>query len=86
MEPERIVFPTDYPIKVMARASAELRNRVDAVFEHHFGDFEPERVTQRSSAANNFVALTYLIYVQREEQLARLHDDLRALEEVILVL
>jgi uncharacterized protein len=86
MEPERIVFPTDYPIKVVARASADLRGRMDAVFARHFGDFEAGKVTERVSAASNFVALTYLMWVTAEEQLGQLHADLRAEDGVMLVL
>jgi len=86
MEPERIVFPTDYPIKVVARASADLRGRMDAIFVRHFGDFDAGKVTERASAASNFVALTYLMRVTAEEQLGLLHADLRAEEGVMLVL
>ncbi|MBK6675149.1 MAG: DUF493 domain-containing protein [Proteobacteria bacterium] len=86
MEPERIVFPTDYPIKVVARASEGLRERMDAVFVRHFGDFDAVKVTQRASAASNFVALTYLMWVTAEDQLGRLHADLRAEDGVMLVL
>jgi uncharacterized protein len=86
MEPERIVFPTDYPIKVVARASQDLRERMDAVFVRHFGAFEAGKVTERASAASNFVALTYLMWVTAEEQLSRLHADLRAESGVMLVL
>jgi putative lipoic acid-binding regulatory protein len=86
MEPERIVFPTDYPIKVVARASEDLRERVDAIFVRHFGDFEAGKVTERISAASNFVALTYLMRVTAEEQLGQLHADLRAEEGIMLVL
>jgi putative lipoic acid-binding regulatory protein len=86
MEPERIVFPTDYPIKVVARAATDLRLRMDAIFTRHFGDFAAERVSERASAASNFVALTYLMWVTAEEQLGPLHADLRAEEGVMLVL
>jgi len=86
MEPERIVFPADYPIKVVARASADVRARLDAVFARHFGEFEPARVTERASAQSNFVALTYLMRVQAEAQLGALHSELRAEDGVMLVL
>jgi uncharacterized protein len=86
MEPERIVFPTDYPIKVVARASVDLRGRLDVVFARHFGDFAPAKVTERASVASNFVALTYLMWVTGEDQLQRLHTDLRAEDGVMLVL
>ncbi|MFO1503813.1 MAG: DUF493 domain-containing protein [Steroidobacteraceae bacterium] len=86
MEPERIVFPTEYPIKVVARASEGLRERMDAVFSRHFGEFAPEKVTERTSAASNFVALTYLMWVTAEDQLQPLHQELRAADGVMLVL
>ena len=86
MEPERIVFPTDYPIKVVARASADLRGRMDAVFTRHFGAFGSEKVTERPSSGSNFVALTYLMWVTAEDQLGRLHAELRTEDGVMLVL
>jgi putative lipoic acid-binding regulatory protein len=86
MEPERIVFPAEYPIKVVARASDNLRARVDAIFSRHFGAFEAHRVSERASAQSNFVALTYLMWVQAETQLGALHGDLKAEEGVMLVL
>jgi len=86
MEPERIVFPAEYPIKVVARASEDLRTRVDAIFARHFGPFEAHRVSERASAQSNFVALTYLMRVQAEAQLSPLHNDLRAEDGVMLVL
>ncbi|HXC60988.1 MAG TPA: DUF493 domain-containing protein [Steroidobacteraceae bacterium] len=86
MEPERIVFPTDYPIKVVARTSEDLRARLDAVFTRHFGTFEAGRVSERASAQSNFVSLTYLMRVEAEAQLSGLHSDLRAENGVMLVL
>jgi putative lipoic acid-binding regulatory protein len=86
MEPERICFPTDYPIKVVARESPDLRSQLDAVFAQHFGDIAPERVATRASAQRNFVALTYTMRVESETQLTALHGDLKALPGVIMVL
>jgi hypothetical protein len=86
MEPERITFPADYPIKVVARASDDLRSRMDAVFARHFGDFDAGRVSERASAQSNFTALTYLMWVEAEAQLGALHGDLRAEDGVMLVL
>jgi putative lipoic acid-binding regulatory protein len=86
MEPERITFPTEYPIKVVARASPELRTLVDAVFSHHFGVISPGNVTERASAQSNFVALTYVVMAQNEGQLASLHVDLKLLDGVVMVL
>jgi putative lipoic acid-binding regulatory protein len=86
MEPERISFPTEYPIKVVAKAATDLRSAVDAVFERHFGALPTGCVTQRSSAQSNFVALTYVVTVQNEAQLTALNAELRRMEAVVMVL
>ena len=86
MEPERISFPTEYPIKVIARAGEGLRQRLDALFSRHFGEFGAHRVSERSSAQSSFVSFTYLMEVQDAAQLGPLHEELRALDGVIMVL
>lgn len=86
MEPEKIVFPCDYPIKVVARAGEGLRQRLDALFAQHFGDFEPHRVAVRQSAQAAFVAHTYTMTVQHVDQLGALHTDLKQVEGVVMVL
>lgn len=86
MEPERIIFPTDYPIKVVARAAEDIRIRVDAVFARHFGPLPDGAVTARGSAQSNFIAFTYVMRVEHEDQLRALHGDLQGLEGVLMVL
>jgi putative lipoic acid-binding regulatory protein len=86
MEPERISFPTEYPVKVVARSALELRARVDAAFQRHFGVLAADKVTERPSANSNFVALTYVPVVENEAQLQALHADLKLVDGVIMVL
>jgi putative lipoic acid-binding regulatory protein len=86
-EKPKIVFPCeDYPIKVVARAGADVRVRVDAVFTRHFGEFEPTRVAERSSSQQNFVAFTYVMRVEHVAQLGALHSDLKADTDIVMVL
>jgi uncharacterized protein len=86
MDPEKITFPTDYPIKVLARFSPDLRQRIDAIFVRHFGEFSPDCVSVRDSAQSNFVALTYTLRIQASDQLGPLTADLQASEGVVMVL
>jgi putative lipoic acid-binding regulatory protein len=86
MEPERISFPAEYPVKVVARADPDLRAQVDAAFSRHFGAISAENVSVRTSANSNFVALTYVLVVQNEGQLHSVHTDLKLLDAVIMVL
>jgi putative lipoic acid-binding regulatory protein len=86
MEPERITFPTEYPIKVIAHSKEDLRTRLDEIFARHFGEFEAHRVSERPSAQAAFVAFTYVMVVEAEAQLPALHAELREVEGVIMVL
>ena len=86
MEPEKIVFPCDYPVKVVARRSDELRARLDAAFTAQFGAFTADRVTQRDSAQQNFVSYTYLMFVRNVEQLSALHTELQQIDGVVMVI
>ena len=86
-EKPRIDFPCDdYPIKVVARAGADVRGRVDAVFARHFGPFDADRVAERSSAQQNFIAFTYVMRVEHVAQLGALHDELKTHADVVMVL
>jgi uncharacterized protein len=83
----RITFPCpQYPIKVVARAADDLRQRIDAVFARQFGEISPERVVERPSAQRNFVAFTYLMDVNDVAQLGALHVELMQEPGVMMVL
>jgi putative lipoic acid-binding regulatory protein len=86
MEPERISFPVEYPVKVVARAAPDLRAQVDAVFARHFGVMPAASVSERPSANSNYVALTYKPVVRDAGQLRVLHADLKLVDGVIMVL
>jgi putative lipoic acid-binding regulatory protein len=86
MEPEKISFPADYPIKVVARSELRLRAEIDAVFERHFGTLPPGVPTERPSAQGNFMSLTYLVRVETAAQLPPLNTELQALAGVMFVL
>lgn len=86
MQPERIEFPSEYPIKVVLRDEAALRVQIEAVFVRHFGPQDPDGVSERRSAQGNFTALTFRPTVEHEGQLRTLHAELVAIEGVMLVL
>jgi putative lipoic acid-binding regulatory protein len=86
MDETKIVFPCEYPVKVVARVAEGLRPRIDAVFVSLFGAFGDDRVVVRPSAQARFVAYTYHMVVQDEAQLGQLHEALKAQPEVVMVL
>jgi uncharacterized protein len=84
--PERVSFPCAYPIKVMVRADPGVREQVDAIFERHAGPVDASAVSERSSAQNRFMGITYVIHATSEAQIAALFEALKLCPQVLLVL
>jgi putative lipoic acid-binding regulatory protein len=83
---ELLRFPTDYPIKVMGRPSAEFRARIHAVVLKHVPNVEADRITERLSENGNFLSISYMIVAESREQVVALARDLTAAEGVLMVI
>jgi putative lipoic acid-binding regulatory protein len=81
-----LVFPTDYPIKVVGRREAGLRERIDAVVLRHVPEILEEHIRERPSGQGNFISITYRIVAQSREQVIALVGDLTKTEGVLMVL
>ncbi len=79
-------FPTDYPIKVVGRASAGLRARIDGIVARHAGPMDADRVSERASAAGNYVSITYVIVATSREQVSALVGELAGADGVVMVI
>ena len=79
-------FPTDYPIKVVGRPSAEFRARIHAVVLKHAPDVETDRISERLSENGNFLSISYTIVAESREQVEALARDLVAAEGVLMVI
>lgn len=86
MEPPRIEFPCEYPIKIMGEAVEGFEADVLNVVRRHVEALPDDRVTRRPSAKGNYLALTVVIDATGLEQLERLFADLKSLAAVKLVL
>jgi len=83
---ELLQFPTDYPIKVVGRPSAEFRARIHAVVLKHVPNVETDRITERLSENGNFLSISYTIVAESREQVVALARDLAAAEGVLMVI
>lgn len=83
----KITFPcTDYPIKIMGDAGAELYARVLAIMEKHTPDFEASKITVRDSRNGRFQSITVLITATGEPQLRTIYEELMISPIVKMVL
>jgi uncharacterized protein len=85
-EASALVFPTDYPIKVVGRCGGSLRQRADAIMARHVPDLDQSLTTERLSGNGNFVSISYSIRATSREQVIALATELAACEEVMMVL
>lgn len=83
---ELLKFPTDYPIKVVGRASDELRARVHAVMMRHVPDLDPASVRERVSGEGNFLSITYIVRATSREQVIALVTELKGTHGVMMIL
>ncbi len=81
-----LVFPTDYPIKVVGRREDGLRMRIDEVVLRHVPDLVEPRVKERASGQGNFVSITYTIVARSREQVVALVSELAGTEGVMMVI
>jgi uncharacterized protein len=83
---ELLRFPTDYPIKVVGRPTAEFRARIHALVVKHVPNVETDRITERLSENGNFLSISYTIVAESREQVVALAKDLTAAEGVLMVI
>jgi putative lipoic acid-binding regulatory protein len=83
---ELLKFPTDYPIKVVGRPSAEFRAHIHAIVLRHVPGVETDRISERLSENGNFLSISYMIRAESREQVVALARDLTSAEGVLMVI
>ena len=86
MSEPQLKFPTDYPIKVVGRASDTLRRDVDAIIARHAPDSVAGEASERLSANGNFLSISYTIRAVSAAQVTALASELSVCRGVLLVL
>ena len=84
--PPLLQFPTDYPIKVVGRATDTLRSRIDTIVAGHVPDLDASLTTERRSANGNFLAISYAVVAVSAAQVEALIIDLKAAPDVLIVI
>ena len=84
--PSPLVFPTDYPVKVVGRADDGFRARIHAIVLRHAPALDAERVTERPSANGKYISISYVLHAESRAQVEALIADLKACEGVMMLL
>jgi len=81
-----IVYPSEFPIKVMGPAAPGFVPAVVAVVQRHAPDFDAATVETRSSREGKYTSLTATVTATSREQLDALYKDLCDHPMVVMVL
>ena len=81
-----IVYPCDFPIKIMGTAHPEFTQVIVALVQQYARDFDAATVEFRPSSAGNYHSVTCTIRATSREQLDNLYQALSSHELVKMVL
>ena len=81
-----LVFPCQFPIKVMGKSSSELDLVVVEIVRRHAPNFHEGAVTTRPSKDGNYIAVTVHIEASSKQQLDAIYQDLTDHPHVLMAL
>jgi putative lipoic acid-binding regulatory protein len=81
-----LVFPCDFPIKVMGRREDGFAQAVLEITLRHAPDFRSETIEMRTSKNGRYLSLTVTISARSREQLDGLYSELSRHPMVMMVL
>jgi putative lipoic acid-binding regulatory protein len=84
--PSLLVFPTDFPIKVMGPRVDGFAQQIVSVVREHAPDFDAETIEVRASKFGNYLSLTATVRATSREQLDTLYRALTGHPLVKIVL
>lgn len=85
-EDSLLVFPSDFPIKVVGARVDDFAQNILDIVTRHAPDFDSASMAMRVSAAGNYLSLTCVIVARSREQLDALYRELSAHPQVRFVL
>lgn len=86
LEPPRITFPCDYPIKVMGVAGDDFEARAFSIVQRYDSSLSWDNVKVNPSNKGNYLSITLNITATGQQQLEDLFEELKTLDGFKLVL
>ena len=86
VEPPKITFPCDYPLKVIGHAESDFKDVVIEIVKQHYPALETSAVEIIDSRNGRFVSLRLSIVAESEDHIKALFVALKAHKYVQMVL
>ena len=84
--PSALVFPTDFPIKIMGQRVDDFAQQIVQVVCQHAPDFDPATLELRASRGGNYLSVTATVRATSRAQLDALYRELTSHPLVKVVL
>lgn len=85
-EASPLVFPCEFPLKILGRAQAGYAQAVLAVVQRHARDFDAATLEMKPSRGGKYLSVTCVIRATSREQLDALYRELCDHPMVVMVL
>lgn len=80
------VFPCDFPVKIMGRATDDFRSLALGIVTRHFGELGVERIEERPSNNGKYLSITATVVAGSKAQLDALYRELTSCSQVLVAL
>jgi putative lipoic acid-binding regulatory protein len=81
-----LVFPCDFPIKIMGPATLEFEVRVISIIRKHTPDLGEAAIKIRRSKPGAYIAITATIHAKNKQQLNDIYQELSNDDQVLMLL
>ncbi len=81
-----LVFPCDFPIKIMGTRTDDFAQNVVEIVQRHAPDFAAESVEMRASGSGTYLSVTCTVRAVSKAQLDALYRELSSHPQVKMVL
>lgn len=85
--PESLIdFPCEFPIKILGKDNDVFKNTVSQIMAKHHQKYSEISVKKNNSKNKNYIALTWVVNVNNQDELDNIYKDLSKDKNILFVL
>jgi putative lipoic acid-binding regulatory protein len=81
-----LVFPCDFPVKIIGRSSASFLTDISNIIRKHYPNIQDNAIAHQYSQQGTYLSITVMIHALDQETLNALYSDLTQHPDIQMVL